>query len=259
MRVRAFGSQRGMSECDHSLVNNAYGYEPASRVPGTHGHPSQATHAVWILIDLAEAGIVRAGGPVERHGYVIAAMAEAGRQGDGPVVGYEANGGFLVGDAIPPRPGGGKEPLAPLPTRDALLPILSLLAMAADRGCPLSHLAAGLPARFTSSDRLQDFPTELSCRLLDQLATDPVARRAFFAELGEVTELNQVDGIRATLATGDIVHLRPSGNAPELRCYVTRRLGLIPGVPASPWTGFSPVGSASPATSRTWSPGWLAR
>ena len=30
---------------------------------------------------------------------------------------------------------------------------------------------------------------------------------------------NQTDGLRATFANGDIVHLRPSGNAPELRCY----------------------------------------
>ncbi|KKL71228.1 hypothetical protein LCGC14_2096990, partial [marine sediment metagenome] len=27
------------------------------------------------------------------------------------------------------------------------------------------------------------------------------------------------DGLRITLVTGDIVHLRPSGNAPELRFY----------------------------------------
>jgi phosphomannomutase len=27
------------------------------------------------------------------------------------------------------------------------------------------------------------------------------------------------DGLRASFANGDIVHLRPSGNAPELRCY----------------------------------------
>jgi phosphomannomutase len=30
---------------------------------------------------------------------------------------------------------------------------------------------------------------------------------------------NQTDGLRASFANGDIVHLRPSGNAPELRCY----------------------------------------
>jgi phosphomannomutase len=34
-----------------------------------------------------------------------------------------------------------------------------------------------------------------------------------------VVDVNQVDGLRATLASGEIVHLRPSGNAPELRCY----------------------------------------
>ena len=27
------------------------------------------------------------------------------------------------------------------------------------------------------------------------------------------------DGLRITLTNGRIVHLRPSGNAPELRCY----------------------------------------
>lgn len=27
------------------------------------------------------------------------------------------------------------------------------------------------------------------------------------------------DGLRITLDNNDIVHLRPSGNAPELRCY----------------------------------------
>jgi phosphomannomutase len=31
--------------------------------------------------------------------------------------------------------------------------------------------------------------------------------------------VNDVDGVRVTLRTGEIVHLRPSGNAPELRCY----------------------------------------
>ncbi|MEZ8060932.1 phosphomannomutase, partial [Vibrio splendidus] len=27
------------------------------------------------------------------------------------------------------------------------------------------------------------------------------------------------DGLRLTLTNQDIIHLRPSGNAPELRCY----------------------------------------
>jgi phosphomannomutase len=35
----------------------------------------------------------------------------------------------------------------------------------------------------------------------------------------DITRNNQMDGLRLTFANGDIVHLRPSGNAPELRCY----------------------------------------
>jgi phosphomannomutase len=31
--------------------------------------------------------------------------------------------------------------------------------------------------------------------------------------------VDETDGLRVTLASGEIVHLRPSGNAPELRCY----------------------------------------
>jgi phosphomannomutase len=151
--------------------------------------------------------------------YVIAAMAEAVRRGEAPVAGYEANGGFLLGSDVRRGGEGAAKALAALPTRDALLPILSLLAMAAERSCPLSQLTAGLPARFTASDRLRDFATTLSRRLIDHLASEPGALASFFAELGAVEGVNQVDGLRAVLAGGDVVHLRPSGNAPELRCY----------------------------------------
>ena len=151
--------------------------------------------------------------------YVLAAMADAAGGADAPVVGYEANGGFLLGSAVERVSGQHTGALAALPTRDALLPILALLAMAAERRAPLSQLRAGLPSRYTASDRLQKFETARSRRLLAQLASGRGELAAFFAELGEVAEVNQVDGLRVTLASGDIVHLRPSGNAPELRCY----------------------------------------
>jgi phosphomannomutase len=144
--------------------------------------------------------------------YVLAAMAG---EADAPVVGYEANGGFLLGSDV----ARGAVRLAALPTRDALLPILSLLAMAAERGAPLSRLGDGLPARFTASDRLRDFPAERSRRLLAELSASGAARAGFFAGLGEVAGASEVDGLRVTLASGEIVHLRASGNAPELRCY----------------------------------------
>ena len=34
-----------------------------------------------------------------------------------------------------------------------------------------------------------------------------------------VLTIDQTDGLRVEFDKGDIVHLRPSGNAPELRCY----------------------------------------
>jgi len=37
---------------------------------------------------------------------------------------------------------------------------------------------------------------------------------------GWVLVIDATDGFRASFANGDNLHLRPSGNAPELRCYV---------------------------------------
>ena len=36
----------------------------------------------------------------------------------------------------------------------------------------------------------------------------------------KVIDINKIDGLRLTLDNETIIHLRPSGNAPELRCYV---------------------------------------
>ena len=35
----------------------------------------------------------------------------------------------------------------------------------------------------------------------------------------KVSSVNLTDGVRLICDDGDILHLRPSGNAPELRCY----------------------------------------
>ncbi len=148
--------------------------------------------------------------------YVIAAMAELLAAGSDRVVGYEANGGFLVGS---PLDKDGRR-LAPLPTRDAVLPILALLVMARERGVPLSALSRDLPPRFTASDRLQAFATENSRALIQQLAASGQAIQDLLGDLcGQAAGLDQTDGLRITFVNGEIVHLRPSGNAPELRCY----------------------------------------
>jgi phosphomannomutase len=53
------------------------------------------------------------------------------------------------------------------------------------------------------------------------LTEDAQARAAFLAPLG-VSEamLDLTDGLRMTLPDARVVHIRPSGNAPELRLYV---------------------------------------
>jgi phosphomannomutase len=50
-------------------------------------------------------------------------------------------------------------------------------------------------------------------------------------QCGEVVSIEKTDGLRVTLESDEIVHLRPSGNAPELRCYAeavnAERAGLL--------------------------------
>ena len=148
--------------------------------------------------------------------FVIAGMEQLAAEGATNIVGFEANGGFLLGSRLEKA----GRALEPLPTRDAVLPILALLAMAREQGVPVSRLATGLPPRYTASDRLQNFPTEQSRALLASLAGSTAALTEFLAPLGlAAAGLDQTDGLRVTLANGEILHLRPSGNAPELRCY----------------------------------------
>ena len=129
------------------------------------------------------------------------------------IAGFEANGGFLLGSNIELN---GK-PLAALPTRDAVLPALMVLA-AGKQG--IAPLVAALPKRFTHSDRIKDFPTARSREILAEGQADPqgLLVRLGFAD-AKVQHVDVTDGLRMTLSDGRIVHLRPSGNAPELRCY----------------------------------------
>ena len=149
--------------------------------------------------------------------YVIEALERLAAEGARCPVGYEANGGFLLGAAVER---GGRR-LEALPTRDALLPILAVLSAAAARGLPVSTLAAEAPARHTASDRLAEVPSATSMAMLNRLAADVTARAtlATGAGAGAVLAINTVDGVRLTLAGDEIIHLRASGNAPELRCY----------------------------------------
>ena len=149
--------------------------------------------------------------------YVIEAMEQLQAAGAEDIAGFEANGGFLLGTTITKN---GRQ-LAQLKTRDAALPILAILAMAKAKQCKVSALTQHLPARYTASDRLQPYPTQVSRLLLKQLAENLVELNQLLKPLGAtVLHIDQTDGLRITLDNGEIVHFRPSGNAPELRCYV---------------------------------------
>ncbi len=144
--------------------------------------------------------------------YVIEAMQTLAQQGHDHIAGFEANGGYLLQT--------GMKGLSPLPTRDSTLPILAVLALAQQQGLPLSALPSQLPGRYTQADRIQNLPTAQSQALLTSLQGSPDALQAFVQFTGsQAVHTDTTDGLRITLANDDIVHLRPSGNAPELRCY----------------------------------------
>ena len=144
--------------------------------------------------------------------YVIAAFEQLGDADS--YAGFEANGGFLLGSDVLMA----NQLLKALPTRDALLPALALLSLAKDQ--PLSQVVNALPKRYTASDRLQGIATDASKALIEAFATDTsvMLNKLALSEFS-VASVDTTDGLRVELNSGDIVHLRPSGNAPELRCY----------------------------------------
>jgi phosphomannomutase len=153
--------------------------------------------------------------------YVIESMINASKSGAKVVVGYEANGGFLTNSDIPMF---GKS-LQALPTRDAVILHLCIILLAIKEGKKLSEITAALPERYTTSDRLKNFPQEDSKYILDLFNSGDEAKNQakatdIFGELcGVCCSINRTDGVRMTFDSDEIIHLRPSGNAPEFRCY----------------------------------------
>ena len=149
--------------------------------------------------------------------FVIAGMEEAIDGGADCVLGFEANGGVLLGSTIV-RQG---RMLEALPTRDAVLPILSVLALAKARGISLSALVASLNATATAGHRLKDVPSARQRRFPRHAVEGQGAGgRLLRADRSRIANISRIDGVRVTLSTGEVVHYRASGNAPELRCYV---------------------------------------
>ncbi len=153
--------------------------------------------------------------------YVIERMMRAGRQGYSCVTGYEANGGFLLNSTIDDS----GRILTALPTRDAVIVLISILLLSIREKKTISGLKTDLPQRFTASNRLKEFPTEKSNKILSELYSgcfekDKNTIEAVFSEIsGKAESVDTTDGLRIVFKNREIIHLRPSGNAPEFRCY----------------------------------------
>jgi phosphomannomutase len=160
----------------------------------------------------AEVRRTRVGSP-----YVIEGMAAAIAGGARLVVGFEANGGVMLGSDA--RLDGRSLPA--LQTRDAMLPIVASLAVIAREKRPLSAIAADMRFAVALSNRLQNVPQDRTAALIAALdADDPAFRNEAFAAQGGVASRDRRDGLRLTLRNGATAHFRASGNAPELRVYV---------------------------------------
>lgn len=173
--------------------------------------------------------------------FVIAGMEKALAEGKRAVCGWEANGGFLTGSRIER----GGRLLDALPTRDAMLPILCALFSANSQGLSLIELFAGLPKRYSRAALLKNFPRPVGLEIVkrfspsnsslqevrfaegvdnaaDELCQIRQKLEQFFSAgrgFAPISSLNYIDGVRMTFSNGDVAHLRPSGNADELRIY----------------------------------------
>lgn len=148
--------------------------------------------------------------------YVISGMEECAEKNCIGIVGFEANGGFMLGDYFSIN----RHLLTSLPTRDAMLPILCVLALSESKNLPISKLTDHYPTRYTASSRLQNIPQAVA----ELITTRLVQKNAILDleqdnNLGQIINVDHTDGVRFSFEYGDIIHIRNSGNAPELRCY----------------------------------------
>ncbi|MFC1468172.1 phosphomannomutase, partial [Verrucomicrobiota bacterium] len=127
--------------------------------------------------------------------------------------------GFLTGSDIQLE--GCNGTLTMLATRDAILPILAALISAKQSGKTVAEMLSDLPPRVTASGLIRDFPSELGQAITKMFAEggETVVSKYFGELFGDCLKLDMTDGARMTFADGSVVHVRPSGNAPEFRCY----------------------------------------
>jgi phosphomannomutase len=203
--------------------------------------------------------------------YIVAEMLAAVKGTRGEhfkyTMGWEANGGFLLGSSVMIN----HTELPALPTRDAVLPIITVMLLAKRKRMSASQLfKTMLLPRYTiagivddKTPGLEHYTAELGRQLIhrfipkavdimqcnfrdkrcdiingqgktiqiqpggaayDELYIIKQELEKQFNDIGlkNIRSINFIDGIRIVFARDNVVyHLRPSGNAPEFRSYVT--------------------------------------
>ena len=189
--------------------------------------------------------------------YVISALDELRRGGThGRIVGWEANGGFLTGSDIAVAAGTmvalpTRDSTLPilanlfaaanqnislsvlwdrLPARFGRAGLIDNLPVAVSQAILANLIPAGdtVEVEFGGSERVVDRSRAdaIHTPLAEELAEDWQQRKATLSRyltpaLGfdDIARINVLDGVRIYFNNGDVAHIRPSGNAPQLRIY----------------------------------------
>jgi len=189
--------------------------------------------------------------------YVIAALDELRRAGiHARIVGWEANGGFLTGSDIAfaaetmvPLPT--RDSTLPilanlfaaaerriglpalwsrLPARFGRASLIDNVPVGVSHGILARLIPPGdtIEVEFDGAARVIDrrrpdaMPTPLAAGLAEEWQQRKSTLSRFFTRaLGfdDIVRINVLDGVRISFNNGDVAHIRPSGNAPQLRIY----------------------------------------
>lgn len=189
--------------------------------------------------------------------YVVAALDELrGVEADARIVGWEANGGFLTGSdialaagtltALPTRDAtlpilanlfaaaeqriGLAALWDRLPARFGRAGLLDNFPVAASQAILAQLIPAGdtIEVEFDGAGRVINrgqagvMPAPLAAAPAEDWQQRKATLTRFFtAALGfdDIVRINVLDGVRIYFNNGDVAHIRPSGNAPQLRIY----------------------------------------
>jgi phosphomannomutase len=86
----------------------------------------------------------------------------------------------------------------------------------------MSEVFGALPHRFSRAALLRRFPRAASLKIVAALTGSTGEIPEFFTPdlgFGAVVRVDYTDGVRICFSNGDVAHVRPSGNADELRIY----------------------------------------